>query len=76
MMFPNSNLYRTITDEQVCKATGKTWSEWVVLLNAWDARQKRLVSITDHLMEHYRLSQIWAQVIAVAYHWERATDTL
>lgn len=72
MMSTNTDRYRAITDEQVCGATGKTWAEWITLLDAWEASKKSLVSITEHLMEHYQLTQIWAQAVAVDYRWENS----
>jgi hypothetical protein len=28
-----------------------------------------LVAIMNHLIEHYQLDQLWAQVVAVDYRW-------
>src|SRR5215207_8243305 len=68
--------YRAITDEQVCVVIGKTWAEWITLLDTWDASKKSLVSITNHLIEHYGLTQLWAQAVAVDYRWEHAPEML
>jgi hypothetical protein len=71
-MSTNADRYRTITDKQVCDATGKTWTEWITLLDAWGASKGSLISIANHLMEQYQLTLFWAQAIAVNYRWEHS----
>lgn len=69
-MSMNAGRNRAITDEQVCAATGKTWAEWMAILDTWGAGRASLVAIMNHLIEHYDLDQLWAQVVAVDYRWE------
>lgn len=68
-MSKGAGVYGTITDDQVKTGTGKTWAEWVAILGAWDGNRNSFVAITNYLTHKYKLTQTWAQVIAVYYRW-------
>lgn len=64
-----STAARSISDEEICAATGKTWAEWHTVLDEWGAIDKRLVPIANYLRDEHRLTLTWAQVVAVYYKW-------
>ncbi len=55
------------SDAAVAKATGKTWSEWRSLLDAWDAPTKTHTEIAQYLVEEHGVDGWWAQGITVGY---------
>ena len=61
---------RKITDEQVKADTGKSWAEWVLVLDAWEGTPKSFASLSNFLTGKHKLTQTWAQVIAVYYRWK------
>jgi hypothetical protein len=65
--------FRDIGDQDLQPLTGKSWKEWCDLLDAWDDEVKNLSAITTHLMKHYELRRLYAQMIAVYYKWEWRT---
>jgi hypothetical protein len=64
-----STTTRSISDEQIRAATGKTWAEWHTVLDDWGAKEQRLVPIANYLRHNHRLTLTWAQVVAVYYKW-------
>ena len=58
-----------ISDERIRTVTGKDWTEWVAIIDAWPASRKSFVTIANYLMRHYGLRRLWAQTIAVYYGW-------
>jgi hypothetical protein len=63
--------HSAISDEQIRGNTGKGWTEWLSVLDNWNGEKKSFVAIADHLVKHYNVRRLWAQAIAVYYHWER-----
>ena len=47
--------------------TGKTWWEWVAILNAGNQRQNGITPVMRYLMVEYKLSARWARTIAIQY---------
>jgi hypothetical protein len=60
-----------ISDKQLREATGMSWSEWIRLLDVWDADKKTFASVANYLMKHYKMRRLYAQIISVYYNWER-----
>jgi hypothetical protein len=58
------------TDEVVRENTGKGWREWLRILDAWEARERKHGEIARHLMEQHGVPGWWAQAVTVGY--ERA----
>jgi hypothetical protein len=48
-------------------ATGKTWAEWVSVLNADNKAHHDVVPLVYHLMTQYKLELTWARTIAKQY---------
>jgi hypothetical protein len=59
-----------MSDAAVRRATGKSWEEWIALLDAWDATAHTHAEIARHLYETYGIDGWWAQGVTVGY--ERA----
>jgi hypothetical protein len=58
------------TDAAVWQNTGKGWREWLSILDAWGARERKHGEIVARLMEEHGVPGWWAQAITVGY--ERA----
>ena len=61
--------YRSIKDSEVQAGTGKSWLEWISLLDEINVHSMSLKAIIDYLIEAQGVMRIWAQVIAVYYKW-------
>ena len=48
-------------------ATGKTWDEWVVVLNAGIQRKCGITPVMQYLIDEYKLNPAWARKIAIQY---------
>ena len=59
------------SDEAVCGATGKHWSEWFAILDEQGAARMQHARIARLVGERYDASHWWAQTIAVEYERER-----
>ena len=58
-------------DAKVRENTGKGWREWLRVLDAWDARERKHKDIAAYLMEQHRVPGWWAQTITVGYERSR-----
>jgi hypothetical protein len=59
-----------MSEESIQKATGKTWDEWFVLLDAWDAASKDHTEVARYVADELGVRDWWAQMLTVGY--ERA----
>lgn len=59
------------TDAAVRKNTGKGWKEWLRILDAWGARERRHGEIVKYLMEEQGVLGWWAQTITGGYERSR-----
>ena len=59
-----------MSDAAIARGTGKTWDEWLGLLDAWGAAGRTHPEIARHLADEHGLSGWWAQSVTVGY--ERA----
>ena len=57
-------------DAKVRQNTGKGWQEWLRILDAWGARERKHKDVAGYLMEQHGVPGWWAQTITVGY--ERA----
>lgn len=49
-------------------ATGKSFDEWVAVLNAANQRKQTSSSVRQYLMDVHQLTPAWARTIASYYH--------
>ena len=59
------------SDETVTRNTGKEWSEWFVLIDAWGGAERKHPEIARWVAEEHGVSGWWAQSITVAYEQAR-----
>jgi hypothetical protein len=58
------------SDETVRKSSGKGWSEWIRVLDAWGAKERTHTQIARYLNAELGVPGWWAQTVTVGY--ERA----
>jgi hypothetical protein len=56
-----------LSDESVTKATGRSWSMWVALLDEADGNEMPHPALTKHIRATYDTSSWWTQMVAVGY---------
>ncbi len=59
-----------MSDEAILRGTGKTWAEWIALLDAWGGTAHTHPEIARYLHETFDINGWWAQGVTVGY--ERA----
>lgn len=59
-----------VSDETIKQGSGKSWDEWLKILDAWGARDRTHGEIAAHLSSDHGVSGWWAQSVTVGY--ERA----
>ena len=60
-----------VSEETVLAKTGKTWAEWLAILDQAGATQMNHKEIVAYLVEHYQLKNWWQQTVAVTYEQAR-----
>jgi hypothetical protein len=58
------------TDANVRQNTGKGWREWLRILDAWGAEERKHGDIVGYLMDQHGMPGWWAQTVTIGY--ERA----
>jgi hypothetical protein len=58
------------TDASLRENTGRGWLEWLRILDAWGAKERKHGDIVNHLVDEYGVPGWWAQTITIGY--ERA----
>jgi len=59
------------TDANVRQNTGKGWREWLRILDAWGATERKHAEIVRYLMEQQGVAGWWAQTITNGYERSR-----
>lgn len=65
-----------VSDAAVQRATGKSWDEWFVLLDAWQGTTHNHTDIARHVYETYGIDGWWAQNVTVGYERARGMRAL
>ena len=65
-----------VSDAAVARATGKSWDEWLALLDAWEGTMHTHPEIARHLYETYGIDGWWAQGVTVGYERARGMRAL
>ena len=55
------------SDAAVLRATGKSWDEWLDVLDAWGAQQRNHTSIARYVNQEHGIDGWWAQSVTVGY---------
>ncbi len=59
------------SDEAVVRATGKSWAEWLALLDDAGGREMNHKQLVAHLQAHHDVTSWWQQQLAVGYEQSR-----
>jgi hypothetical protein len=65
-----------VSDETIAKRTGRSWADWVALLDEWDATSKTHAEIARHVNEELGVPGWWAQTVTVGYERARGLRAL
>ncbi|MEU3736247.1 hypothetical protein AB0E78_04095 [Streptomyces sp. NPDC032198] len=60
-----------LSAEALREATGKTWTQWFALLDAWDGTSHNHTEVARHIREEHGTDGWYAQSVAVGYEQER-----
>ncbi|WP_333600210.1 DUF4287 domain-containing protein [Flavobacterium sp.] len=56
-----------MSDEQVIEKTGKTIDEWIQILTAFDAKNKKSNDVVAHLQNEYQVPRYWARTLTTLF---------
>ncbi len=59
--------YWDVTDEQVMEKTGKKISEWIAILDKFNAAGKKSNEVVAHLQQEYNVPRYWARTLTTHY---------
>ncbi len=59
--------YWNVTDEQVIEKTGKKITEWMKILKAFKAEDKKSNDVVAHLQSEYEVPRYWARTLTTRY---------
>ncbi|MCW3128467.1 MAG: hypothetical protein JWO03_4125 [Bacteroidetes bacterium] len=59
--------YWNVEDEQVVEKTGKKKAEWIKILTAFKAEDKKSNDVVAHLQSEYNVPRYWARTLTTMY---------
>lgn len=59
--------YWNITDEQVIEKTGKPKAEWIKILQAFKAEDKKSNDLVAYLQNDFEVPRYWARTLSTMY---------
>lgn len=59
--------YWDVTDEQVVGKTGKMISEWIAILDAFQAKEKKSNEVVAYLQAEFDVPRYWARTLTTLY---------
>jgi hypothetical protein len=65
-----------VSDEAMARATGRRLGEWLEILDAWGARERRHPEIARWLVKEHGIPGWWAQSVTVGYERARGMRAL
>jgi len=60
-----------ISDAAVLKATGRTWEQWLAILDRFDAKKHGHKAAAAHIHQAHDCAPWWSQMVVVAYEQAR-----
>ncbi len=57
-----------MSPEAIKKGTGRTWEEWVAVLDAAGGESMSHTELAKYILENFDLSVWWGQGVAIGYH--------
>jgi len=73
---PDTLAIAGVSDEAMVRGTGKPLAEWLQLLDAWGADQRKHTEIARWIVGEHGVPGWWAQNVTVAYERARGMRTL
>ncbi|MEK6703600.1 MAG: DUF4287 domain-containing protein [Planctomycetota bacterium] len=64
-------IYANVGDASVLKATGKGWADWLLALDAANARTMEHSAIAKWLRDEHKVGDWWCQMVTVGYEQAR-----
>lgn len=61
------NEYWDVTDEQVIEKTGKRISEWISILDTFNANDKKSNDVVAFLQNDHEVPRYWARTLTTLY---------
>lgn len=59
--------YWNVTDGLVLEKTGKHMAEWISILDAFHAADKKSNDVVAHLQQEYNVPRYWARTLTTHY---------
>lgn len=59
--------YWNVPDEQLLEKTGKNSADWIKILKAFKAEEKKSNDIVAHLQSEYNVPRYWARTLTTMY---------
>ncbi len=59
--------YWNVSDEQVMEKTGKHIADWIAILDAFKAADKKSNDVVAHLQGEYGVPRYWARTLTTLY---------
>ena len=59
--------YWDVDNEQVVEKTGKKIEEWIGILDAFGAAEKKSNDVVAHLQQDYAVPRYWARTLTTLY---------
>ena len=59
--------YWDVSEEQVIEKTGKKISEWIKILDAFKATEKKSNDVVAFLQSNYEVPRYWARTLTTLY---------
>lgn len=64
--------YWDVTDEQVIEKTNKKISEWIIILDAFEAADKKSNDVVAYLQKEFDVPRYWARTLTTLYLKQKA----
>ncbi|XZF15274.1 DUF4287 domain-containing protein [Chitinophagaceae bacterium MMS25-I14] len=59
--------YWDVTDEQVMEKTGKNISDWITILDKFEAAEKKSNDVVAYLQSDFNVPRYWARTLTTHY---------
>jgi hypothetical protein len=68
--------FAKISEEKIKERTGKSWKQWVSILDRLDVETNGHRFVVMTIYREYKLSSWWSQGVVIRYEWERGLRTV
>lgn len=68
--------FRAISDKSVRDRTGKSWKQWLAILDKFDVKENGHRLAAKFLGKRYKLGPWWSQAVTIHYEWVRRLRTV